>query len=189
MSFFYKFAFDNNEKMETDSIIYNKSIIEFVTVAKEFMGLLEKGRDMQRDDFIANGLKILPLLYLKTDLLPKIEEPENTNIERFVDENQYAFVQNSVAIILEDDDQYIEVQDMSVDRSLDFLNVSISELFADIYQDLGDVIGAYRLLDENLILPSLYICKKNFESFWGIRIIILMENLHKIKYFEDENSI
>lgn len=174
--------------MENNSLIYNKNIVEFITVAKEFTGLLERCKELTRDELIDSSLKILPLLYLKSEMLPHIEDSEYPESEIFVDENQYTLIQNSVAHSLEDKDDYVEIQDMSINRSIDYLNVSLSELYADIYQDLGDIIGSFRLLDENIILGALNTCKQNFENYWGIRVIILMENLHKIKYSIKEDD-
>ncbi len=173
--------------MEDNNIVYDKNIVEFIAVCNEFAGFLEKSRSIPRNDFINTSLKILPLLYLKAGLLPNVELPENIDIEKFVDENRWTFIQNSVAYILADMDEYVEVQDMSIDRSLDYLNISLSELFADIYQDIGDLICSFKLFDDNITAAAVYECKNNFESYWGIRLIILLENLHKIKFLKSEN--
>ena len=54
-------------------VIFDKNTVEFVTVAAEFCGFLERARDMKRYDFVDTALKILPLLYLKATLLPPCE--------------------------------------------------------------------------------------------------------------------
>ncbi len=175
-----------NTIMENNNIIYNKNIVEFITVSSEFVAFLEKSRNISRNDFIDKSIKILPLLYLKAILLPDIEPTENDEIEKFIDENNWTFIQNSVAYILADMDEYVEIQDNNIDRSIDFLNISLSELYADIYQDIGNLLGAYKLFDENIITSALYECKNNFQFYWGIRTIVLLENLHKIKFFKNE---
>ena len=45
-------------------VIFDKNTVEFVTVAAEFCGFLERARDMKRYDFVDTALKILPLLYM-----------------------------------------------------------------------------------------------------------------------------
>jgi hypothetical protein len=57
--------------MKTESqVIFDRNVIEFVTVAAEFCGFLERAEGMKRDKFVDTSLKILPLLYLKASLLP-----------------------------------------------------------------------------------------------------------------------
>ena len=52
--------------MEKESqTIFDKNVIEFVTVAAEFCAFLERAERMKRSTFVDTSLKILPLLYLK----------------------------------------------------------------------------------------------------------------------------
>ena len=52
--------------MEKESqTIFDKNVIEFVTVAAEFCAFLERAESMKRSTFVDTSLKILPLLYLK----------------------------------------------------------------------------------------------------------------------------
>ena len=44
--------------------IFDKNVIEFVTVAAEFCAFLERAEGMKRKAFVDTTLKILPLLYL-----------------------------------------------------------------------------------------------------------------------------
>ena len=53
--------------------IFDKNVIEFVTVAAEFCAFLERAEGMKRKAFVDTTLKILPLLYLKASMLPKCE--------------------------------------------------------------------------------------------------------------------
>ena len=56
------------------SAIYDKNTVEFVTVAAEFCGFLERTGEMKRRSFVDKALKLLPLLYLKASLLPEYAE-------------------------------------------------------------------------------------------------------------------
>jgi len=173
--------------METLSILYQKEAIEFVTVAKEYLSLMEAAKDMNSEEFIDKSIKILPLLYLKGSLLPKIEDYDENYVEKFVDEPNWVFIQQATAAKLGENDEYVQIQDVSVVNSMDYLNVGLSELFADIYQEMGDLIGAYRLAQEETMQAALFFCKDNFESYWGIRTIVLLNNLHQIKYKQKED--
>ncbi len=164
------------------SIIYQKEAIEFVTVAKEYLAFMEAAKNMNPENFLDNSIKLLPLLYLKGTLLPTINDYNEDYVEKFVDEPGWSFIQQASAAKLGENDEYVQIQDASVMNNMDYLNVGLSELFADIYQELGDVIGAYRLAQEETMQAALFFCKENFASYWGIRVLVLLKNLHRIKY-------
>ena len=54
-------------------VIFDRNVVEFVTVAAEFCKFLEQAETMKRDTFVDTSLKILPLLYLKAAMLPETE--------------------------------------------------------------------------------------------------------------------
>ena len=74
-------------------VIFDKNTVEFVTVAAEFCGFLERARDMKCYDFVDTALKILPLLYLKATLLPPCEPIGEDEPETFVTEEDYELMQ------------------------------------------------------------------------------------------------
>ena len=76
--------------MEKESqTIFEKNVIEFVTVAAEFCAFLERAEHMKRKAFVDTSLKILPLLYLKASLLPKCETIGDEAPETYVTEEIY----------------------------------------------------------------------------------------------------
>ena len=76
--------------MEKESqTIFEKNVIEFVTVAAEFCAFLERAEHMKRKAFVDTSLKILPLLYLKASLLPKCETIGDEAPETYVTEETY----------------------------------------------------------------------------------------------------
>ena len=78
-------------------VIFDKNTVEFVTVAAEYCGFLERARDMKRYDFVDTALKILPLLYLKATLLPPCEPIGEDEPEIFVTEEDYELIRRTVA--------------------------------------------------------------------------------------------
>ena len=76
--------------MEKESqTIFDKNVIEFVTVAAEFCAFLERAERMKRSDFVDTSLKILPLLYLKASMLPKCKTIGEQVLETYVTEEIY----------------------------------------------------------------------------------------------------
>ncbi len=174
--------------MEEFSLIYGKESIEFATVAKEFLSFIESAKDMNKDEFLDKSVKILPLLYLKGTLLPIVEEFDEEYTEKFVDEATWSHIQQTTAAKLDEDDEYVQIQDGGVVNSIDYLNVGLSELFADIYQETGDFIGAYRTGVDEIMLAALFYCQQNFETYWGVRTLVLLKSLHSIRYKSENNE-
>ena len=65
----------------TSQVIFDKNSIEFVTVAAEYCGFIERARQLSRKDFVDTALKILPLLYLKASLIPECEQLGEGDLE------------------------------------------------------------------------------------------------------------
>lgn len=163
-------------------VIFDKNAVEFVTVAAEFCGFMERVSDMKRRDFVDKSLKLLPLLYLKASLLPACERMEESDPETFVTETDYEVVRSSVASLLGEYDDFLEVflDDMAYSDTP--IHQNISECLADIYQPLKDFICVFRLGLEQTMNDSLAICRELFAEFWGQRLVNVMRALHDVKY-------
>lgn len=163
-------------------VIFDKNAVEFVTVAAEFCGFMERVSDMKRRDFVDKSLKLLPLLYLKASLLPACERMEESDPETFVTETDYEVVQSSVASLLGEYDDFLEVflDDMAYSDTP--IHQNISECLADIYQPLKDFICVFQLGLEQTMNDSLAICRELFAEFWGQRLVNVMRALHDVKY-------
>lgn len=163
-------------------VIFDKNAVEFVTVAAEFCGFMERVSDMKRRDFVDKSLKLLPLLYLKASLLPACERMEESAPETFVTETDYEVVRSSVASLLGEYDDFLEVflDDMAYSDTP--IHQNISECLADIYQPLKDFICVFQLGLEQTMNDSLAICRELFAEFWGQRLVNVMRALHDVKY-------
>ncbi len=99
-------------------VIFDRNVVEFVTVAAEFCKFLEQTETMKRSVFVDTSLKILPLLYLKASMLPKCETIGDEALETFVTEETYEILRMNLAGILAEKDDYLDVfvSDMKVQR-------------------------------------------------------------------------
>ncbi|HJC96325.1 MAG TPA: DUF5063 domain-containing protein, partial [Candidatus Phocaeicola gallinarum] len=89
--------------------IFDKNTVEFVTVAAEMCGFLERASRLKRREFVDTSLKLLPLLYLKASLLPECEQIDEFPPETFVTEADYEQLRVSVSALMGDRDDYLEV--------------------------------------------------------------------------------
>jgi len=77
-----------NKDKENSSIVYHHDVIEFVTVAVQFCVFMESAGEKSQGEFVSTSLKLLPLLYLKGLLLPKLETIDDIVLEQTVTEGE-----------------------------------------------------------------------------------------------------
>ncbi|MDD4609575.1 MAG: DUF5063 domain-containing protein [Bacteroidaceae bacterium] len=164
------------------TIVFHKNTIEFVTVAVQYCSFLEQSETMQRKDFIDVSLKLLPLLYLKASLLPPCQPLGDEVVEQFVQEDDYEVIQLTIAGILKDRNDYLDVFLSDMKYSDTPINCTISEDLTDIYQDIKNFISVYRLGLESTMYESLVVCEESFALYWGQKLVNTLRALHDAKY-------
>jgi hypothetical protein len=174
------------EKQENEQVIYDKKVIDFVTVAVEYCAFLERETEMTRAEWIDRMLKMLPLLYVKASLLPETfpvnEEPPAT----FVREEDYVRVVNRIAALMGGDDIYLDVFVDDMIYSDTPVTAYVSENVADIYQDVRNFVSVYQFELTDQMNDALSICKENFRLFWGQKLVNVLRPLHALRSSEPE---
>ena len=172
-------------------VIFDRNVVEFVTVAAEFCKFLEQAEGMKRATFVDTSLKILPLLYLKASMMPKCEMMGEDMPENFVTEETYEIARMNLAGILAEKDDYLDVFVSDMKYSDQPITKYISEDLADIYQDIKDFIFVFQLGLNETMNDALAICQENFALYWGQKLVNTLRALHDVKYAqadsEDEN--
>ena len=175
--------------MEKESqTIFDKNVIEFVTVAAEFCAFLERAKRMKRSTFVDTSLKILPLLYLKASMLPKCETIGDEALETYVTEEIYEILRINLSGLMADKDDYLDVFVQDMVYSDQPIKKSISEDLADIYQDIKDFIFVFQLGLNETMNDSLAICQENFGTLWGQKLVNTLRALHDVKYNQLEEE-
>lgn len=176
--------------------MYAHDTLEFVTVAAEYCALLEKsglssapdqGENQTTETFVGTLLKLLPLLYMKVQLLPEVETDGAFVPSGQVTEEDYNYVRNGIYQLLHEHDEYemlVWDEDMQTEESR---WCSVSEGLADIYQELRNFVAVYQQRVEPCMLDALWQLRDNFELYWGQTLLDTLRQLHKIKYRNVEN--
>lgn len=172
--------------MEENNPIYQRDVLEFVTVAVQYCAFLESIEGKEREEVLDILSKLLPLLYLKGTLLPRYELLDEVAPTDYVTEENYDIVRNNIAFIMGEKDDYLDVfvEDMKYSESP--ILMTISENLADIYQDLKNFAYIYKLGVEQEMMNALSVCKMNFESEWGMKLANVLRAIHEVKYNEDD---
>lgn len=173
-----------------EQVIFNRNTVEFVTVSAEFCAYLERADLIRQKEFVDTILKILPLLYIKASMLPECEMWNDIEPETFVTEEDYEVLRYSLAGLMKDKDDYLEVfmQDMAYSDTP--ITRRISEDLADIYQDVKNFISVFQLGFDETMNDSLFLCRENFALYWGQTLVNTMRALHSVKYsLSDDDSL
>ena len=172
---------------DNNSSVYERDILELVTVAVEFCAYVENAAEKDRKIFISTMQKLLPLLYLKGVLAPKYEltaECDADSLSSFVSMENYDIVRNNVAFVMGEYDSFLDVFVEDMKYSDTPILSSVSENIADIYQDLKNFVCAYKDGTEEMRYDAIVMCKSNFENYWGQRLVNVLRALHEINYGE-----
>ncbi|MEL5893249.1 DUF5063 domain-containing protein [Bacteroides sp. GD17] len=169
-------------------VIFDRNVVEFVTVAAEFCKFLEQAEGIKRSIFVDTSLKILPLLYLKASMLPECETIGDEAPETFVTEETYEVLRINLANILAEKDDYLDVFVSDMKYSDQPITKNISEDLADIYQDIRDFIFVFQLGLNETMNDSLAICQENFRLYWGQKLVNTLRALHDVRYAQGEDE-
>ena len=169
-------------------VIFDRNVVEFVTVAAEFCKFLEQAETIKRSTFVDTSLKILPLLYLKASMLPKCETIGNEALETFVTEETYEILRMNLAGLLAEKDDYLDVFVSAMKYSDQPITRNISEDLADIYQDIRNFIYVFQLGLNETMNDSLAVCRENFALYWGQKLVNTLRALHDVKYNQPEDE-
>lgn len=168
-----------------ENLVLSKYTEDFVRVALEFCILIEKVKPEEKQTFLGNILKILPLLYLKISVIPPVEEYYDSDLESKVNEDLYAKVETNLSEVLGEDNFYLETFHPDINLSDSPVAVRISEDLADIYQDIGNFIGVFKNGQKETMNDSLVQCIENFKKYWGQHLVNALRALHHIEYKEE----
>ena len=127
-------------------------------------------------------LKLLPLLYMKVQLLPEVDTDGAFVPKDQVTEDDYNYIRAGVYNLLHKHDEYemlVWDEDMQTEESR---WCSVSEGLADIYQALRNFVAVYQQRVEPCMLDALWQLREDFELYWGQTLLDTLRQLHRIRY-------
>lgn len=175
--------------MTNDNIINqvaSGNVLDMLTVANEFCVFTEKAGNYNPIEVYKFYSKICPLLYLKGALLPEISPDDEFIGERFVNEDQWESIYNSLLTIFSAKDNFFTLSFETGDNIP--LTASIAEHLADIYQDMKDFVLLFQKNLEYAKQNAVHECRELFISHWGARITSVMPALHTLCFASERDD-
>lgn len=168
------------------NIVYSQPVLELITVSTEYCRTLEQCPTENKARFLQVMRGILPMVYLKMTLLPEIPEEIGWN-EHQVTEEDYEYIRQNVASLLGEADTYLDVFVEDFRYSEHPVLCTISENLADIYQQLRELVEAFRQGYEEAMQVALAECTAEFKLQWGQKLLNALRAIHDIAMNADEH--
>ena len=167
-----------------EKIIYSRNVLDFITVSTELCKLLEQCGNVEREKFIDIMRGLLPMIYLKVSLIGDVPSSEGFNSPA-VSEEDYDFVRTSVASIMADKDDYLDVFVEDFKFSDTPVLRTVSEGLADIYQALRNMLEIYKEGHEEAMAVALFDCLDQFKIYWGQELLNVLRAIHDVRFGEN----
>lgn len=168
--------------MPETSQYHSKDIMEFVTVGVEYCKRLERAGSTPRREFADAMLKILPLLYIKAQIVLSFSSDDEAYTEHTVTEEGYNAILQGVAATMGEYDDYLDVFMEDMKYSDAPIRCTISESLADIYQEVADFLYVFRQDFDESTYASLCEISESFANRWGQTLVNVLRPLHEFYY-------
>ena len=165
--------------MNEDNYLYSQPVLDFITVSTEFCKYLEQSEGRELDDFLHVMRGMLPMLYLKASMLGNVPEQAGW-LEKKLTEADYDYVRGCVARILVEKDDFLDVFVEDFKYSEHPVLCTISENLADIYQQLRELVEAFREGYEETMQLALYEAMDEFYLQWGQKLLNSLRAIHDV---------
>lgn len=162
-----------------DKHIYSQQVLDFVRVSTEYCKFLEQCAGMETTEFCRVMRGVLPMLYLKVTLIGQVPEAAGWN-GKHVTEEDYNYIRSAVASGLGRHDDFLDVFVEDFKYSEQPVLCTISENLADVYQQLRELVEAYREGFEYAMEVALYETLDEFKIQWGQKLLNALRALHDI---------
>lgn len=163
-----------------------KSVNDLVMTAGRFCRFIEDIVEYNNEQAFEFLNKILPVLYIKGNILPMVQSCEEEMIEHFVTEESWNKVLLSLKEKFGELDAFSIVNNDKAEEEI--TKVLLSEFIADIYQDLKDFLLLFGKNTKTTQECALYECKRLYIERWGLKIPYIMTELHKILFNHQINK-
>lgn len=168
--------------MESEKIIYSQATMDFVAVAVKYCAFLEQAEGQTRDDFVDTLLKLLPVLYVKAQLLPEVESEGDFLPAPQVTEGDYEWVRHAAYTHLGGDDQYLDISYEYTLQTDETQWRSVAEHLADVYQPVRNFLAVYQGGTEEAMSDALWALEQTFAEYWGQALVDALRRLHALRY-------
>ena len=120
--------------------------------------LMESIAEYSKKELLGKVQKILSLIYIKASVLPVPVEGNDLYVEKFVQEEDWRFIQNELAGKLGSSESFFEVFTPDTQETDNNESISLSEALTDVYQDMKDIVTLFQLGNDASLKGGVFDC-------------------------------
>lgn len=188
----------------TSPSLYTVEVLQWASVAMEYCKNIENCKSIPLSEWIDRMLGVLPLLYLKGKQLEEyqtdtciegddegfdFEDETDVILPIVITEETYEYIRTILENYIGAYDLFLDTQNAQITQSDILISVHLSELLADVYQPLGDLLGIIRERNEEALPYAIKRCRRLWAEYWGENCITLLRALHQMRFGELFESI
>ncbi len=165
---------------------YSGTVVEFVASANEYCKYMERAEELEGEELLKILQRLLPFIYIKGSLLPELDPYFEEGNEKFVKEEDWNRIYETLKQKFGTADAFLEVFDERMKESEAPVVSSLAENLADIYQDLKDFLILYQTGTNEIMNDAIWECRMNFENYWGQKLVNSLRAIHRLVYSGEE---
>jgi hypothetical protein len=169
--------------MDADSNQLTPNTLAFIALCNEYCNAVEIARESERQEFIDSMLRLLPRIYITaSDLQTDLLDDNETYIESALEEDYYDSMRRNVALLLGEDDAYLDVFEDDMKYSETPIAASISEGVADLFQVMFNFLETVRNAPNDLINEAVETMRDDFQHYWSLKLCDVLRAINALKY-------
>ena len=174
--------------MENIDLLIAPQTKEFARLSRRFFEYLEKLPDKDISVFWTAQLRFLSEIYKKVLALPQIEAHYSPDVEKYITEQDYNDIFIKLISYIGTMDRFSDFSDLRHPGKVKVIEASVSEMLADIYQELKDFTLLYETGTLENMNDAIVECIESFAQHWGVKLLsatrIMHVNLYQQRYVE-----
>lgn len=173
-----------------ESTTLNNNSLAFIALCNEYCMAIERARESERGEFIAEMVRLLPRIYIAANdmRVEALGEVEDAYLENVLDEDYYESARRNVETLLGADDMYLEVFEEDMKYSDTPIAASISECLADLFQAMYNFVETIKEAPQEMMHLALVAVKEDFESYWSRILCNVMRPLNHLHHNREEEE-
>ncbi len=162
---------------------HQSRLLAITALATDYCALLENAREVEKEEFIAEVLGLLPRLYYEFSDLTLDDTPVDYEyFPSYVDEDFYESVRLKIEGVMGPDDVFLETFEEDMKYSDTPIAASISECLADIFQPLYNFICIVKESEGEQTTEAYKDCRENFVAYWSQTLCNVMRALNHLRF-------
>lgn len=159
----------------------SNNTLAIIALANEYCHAAEGAAGMDKDEFIASMLRLLPRLYIAAgDIKPDLADAGIPG--EYLDEDSYALIQRNIETVMGEDDKYLDVVEEDMRYSDTPVTASIAEGCADLYQVFYNYVETARDATDETIDGATTSLHDDFELYWSRVLCNVLRAINAVRY-------